>query len=125
MAKVFQSHRGRSDIEGLPVAQNLVRCRKTSSSTEGGATAGEMLSAENKDSFFSARQKGSYLTCLDVSRKHGSKARALGAGGRAPGDTGHRTSDVGCRTSPDARRRMPDAEQPNVDYRTPRAKSLT
>ncbi|MQM10898.1 hypothetical protein Taro_043799, partial [Colocasia esculenta] len=33
----------------------------------------EMLSAENKDSFLPARQKGSYLTCLDVSRKHGSR----------------------------------------------------
>ncbi|MQM18519.1 hypothetical protein Taro_051513, partial [Colocasia esculenta] len=36
---------------------------------------GEMLPAENKDSFLPARQKGSYLTCLDVSRKHGSRAR--------------------------------------------------
>ncbi|MQL69446.1 hypothetical protein Taro_001742, partial [Colocasia esculenta] len=35
----------------------------------------EMLSTENKDSFLPTRQKGSYLTCLDVSRKHGSKAR--------------------------------------------------
>ncbi|MQL71961.1 hypothetical protein Taro_004304 [Colocasia esculenta] len=36
-----------------------------------------MLSAKNKDSFLPAIQKGSYLTCLDVSRKHGSKADYL------------------------------------------------
>ncbi|MQL72247.1 hypothetical protein Taro_004600, partial [Colocasia esculenta] len=45
---------------------------------------GEMLSAENKDSFLPIRQKGSYLTCLDVSRKHGSKARSSGAFLSAP-----------------------------------------
>ncbi|MQM23414.1 hypothetical protein Taro_056478 [Colocasia esculenta] len=36
---------------------------------------GETLSAKNKDSFLLARQKGPYLTCLDVSRKYRSKAR--------------------------------------------------
>ncbi|MQL91846.1 hypothetical protein Taro_024462 [Colocasia esculenta] len=47
---------------------------------------GEMLSAENKNSFLPARQNGSYLTCLDVSRKYGSKVREgqRGAGGFCP-----------------------------------------